>query len=273
MKISFVVPTRNSARTLEMCLESLLGQTHSDVEVVVVDNSSTDETPAIGRRRADVVEDWGPERSAQRNRGTALSTGDVVVFVDSDMTFEPQVAADLVAVFESRPEVGAIIIPERSFGDGFLAQCRVLEKSLYVGDDAVEAPRAFRRELIESLGGWDEALTAAEDWDLADRTRQSGTVIERVGSYIWHDEGRIRLATTFAKKRYYGRWIADYLRTHEGAGQRKLARTALFSDPGALARQPVHAAGMFVLKAAEGAGLAAGMLDERRRRRLEQTAA
>ena len=44
--VSFVVPTKNSARTLEMCLESLRGQTHSDVEVVVVDNSSSDETCA-----------------------------------------------------------------------------------------------------------------------------------------------------------------------------------------------------------------------------------
>ena len=141
----------------------------------------------------------------------------------------------------------------------------MLEKSLYVGDDAVEAPRAFRRELILSLGGWDERLTAAEDWDLADRTRATGTGIARVDSYIWHDEGRIRLSATFSKKRYYGRWIAEYLSTHEGAGQRKLARTALFSQPGALVRDPLHAGGMFVLKGVEGAGLLAGMRDERRR--------
>jgi glycosyltransferase involved in cell wall biosynthesis len=273
VKISFVVPTKNSARTLEACLESLRGQTHADVEVLVVDNTSTDETLEIARRHAHVVETWGPERSAQRNRGTALSTGDVVVFVDSDMTFEPAVAADIAALFEAEPDTGAIIIPEQSFGDGFLAQCRVLEKSLYVGDDSVEAPRAFRRGLIESLGGWDERLTAAEDWDLSDRTRATGTGVGRVGSYIWHDEGRIRFSVTFAKKRYYGGWIAEYLSTHEGAGQRKLARTALFSEPAALARQPLHAGGMFLLKAVEGAGLAAGMLDERRRRRTAQTAA
>jgi glycosyltransferase involved in cell wall biosynthesis len=265
VKISFVVPTKNSARTLASCLESLQGQTHPDVEVIVVDNSSTDATPDIAARIADVVETFGPERSAQRNRGMHLSTGDVVVFVDSDMTFEPTVAADIVEVLSTRPEVGAVIIPERSFGEGFLAECRVLEKSLYVGDDSVEAPRAFRRELILGLGGWDERLTAAEDWDLADRTRSTGTVIARVGSYIWHDEGRIQLGATFAKKRYYGRWIAGYLRTHEGEGSKKLVRTALLSDPKALARQPLHAGGMFVLKAVEGAGLVAGMYDERRR--------
>ena len=265
MKISFVVPTKNSDRTLEACLVSLRQQVGVEVEISVVDNSSTDGTPEIARRLADVVETFGPERSAQRNRGTALSTGDVVVFVDSDMTFERAIAADLVDVLMQRSDVGAVIIPERSFGEGFFAQCRVLEKSLYVGDDTVEAPRAFRREVIESLGGWDERLTAAEDWDLSDRTRAAGVVVARIQSYIWHDEGQIRLSQTFAKKRYYGRWIAEYLRTHQGAGQRKLARTALFSQPGLLARHPMRSGGMFLLKGVEGAGLVAGMRDERKR--------
>ena len=212
MKISFVVPTKNSDRTLEACLVSLRQQVGVEVEIIVVDNSSTDGTPEIARRLADVVETFGPERSAQRNRGTALSTGDVVVFVDSDMTFERAIAADLVDVLMQRSDVGAVIIPERSFGEGFFAQCRVLEKS-----------------------------------------------------YIWHDEGQIRLSQTFAKKRYYGRWIAEYLRTHQGAGQRKLARTALFSQPGLLARHPMRSGGMFLLKGVEGAGLVAGMRDERKR--------
>jgi glycosyltransferase involved in cell wall biosynthesis len=265
MKISVVVPTRNSARTLRACLTSLRHQTHPDVEVLVVDNASTDGTAAIARELADVAVDRGPERSAQRNHGTALSTGDVVLFVDSDMVLEPDVLAEVAAVLAARPEVGAVVVPERSFGDGFFTECRILEKSLYVGADDVEAPRAFRREVIEGVGGWAEHLTAAEDWDLADRCGAAGVVVDRVDAWIWHDEGRLRLRGTFSKKRYYGRWIADYLRTHQGAGQRKLARTSLFSQPGALVRDPLHAGGMFVLKGVEGAGLLAGMRDERRR--------
>ena len=269
MKISYVVPTKNSDRTLESCLASLRAQQGVEVEVIVIDNHSTDRTLEIANRLAHTVETFGPERSAQRNRGMALSTGDVVVFVDSDMTFERTVGSDIACAFERHPEIGAIIIPERSFGDGFFAQCRVLEKSLYVGDDAVEAPRAFRRDLIVALGGWDERLTAAEDWDLADRTRSAGIVVARVDSYIWHDEGHIKLANTFAKKRYYGRWIGEYLRTHQSDGQRKLARTALFSQPGTLARHPVLSGGMFLLKGVEGAGLVAGMRDERKRVALQ----
>ena len=126
MRVSLIVPTRNSARTLAACLESCRNQTHPDVEVIVVDNSSTDGTIEIAQALADRTFDQKPERSAQRNRGAAESTGEIVVFIDSDMVLEPTVVADAVAVFERRPEVGAVIIPERSFGEGFFASCRVL---------------------------------------------------------------------------------------------------------------------------------------------------
>ncbi len=160
---------------------------------------------------AHVVVDRGPERSAQRNHGAALATGEVVLFIDSDMVLEPTVLADIAETFGTRPGIGAVIIPERSFGVGFLASCRVLEKSLYVGQDDVEAPRAFRREVFELVGRWDETLTAAEDWDLADRTRAAGVGIARITSWIWHDEGTISLRAQFTKKQYYGRWVAEYL--------------------------------------------------------------
>lgn len=268
-RISFVVPTKNSARTMESCLSSLRHQSYPDVEVIVVDNKSTDATLEIAERYCDIVETKGPERSAQRNHGAAVATGDVVVFIDSDMTLEPSIASDIASAFASDPKLGALIIPERSFGDGYFAQCRVLEKSLYVGDDGVEAARAFTRTAWDRIGGWNEELTAAEDWDLADRTRDAGVQVGRIWSYIWHDEGRIELRETFKKKRYYGQWIAAYLKSHGDEGQSKLTRTALFNQPGLLARDPGHAAGMFVMKAVEAAGLLAGMRDAKRRQRAQ----
>jgi glycosyltransferase involved in cell wall biosynthesis len=264
VKISFVVPTRNSARTMHACLGSLRAQTHPDIELIVVDNDSSDGTAAIAARYADVVVNRGPERSAQRNHGTARSTGDVVVFIDSDMVVEPNVATAIAATFTAAPELGALIIPERSFGEGFLVQCRVLEKSLYVGDDGVEAARVYRRTVIEKLGGWNELLTAAEDWDLADRTAEAGIPVGRVNAWIWHDEGRIRLRATFAKKRYYGRWIDRYLRIQTERGGRKFARTALIRQPLRLIRHPLLTIGLVVLKGTEAVGLLLGVRDARR---------
>jgi hypothetical protein len=166
--------------------------------------------------------------------------------------------ADCVALFTRRAEVGAVIIPERSFGEGFFASCRVLEKSLYVGDADVEAPRAFRREVFEATGGWDETLTAAEDWDLADRTKALGVVVDRIDSLIWHDEGKIQLHVTYAKKQYYGRWVAEYLSRHP-EGRSHLARSGVLRQAGTLAKHPVKASGLVLLKGVEAAGLLRGM--------------
>ena len=264
MKISFVVPTRNSARTLAACLESLHSQTHPEVEVVVVDNESSDGTIEIARRLAHRLSTCTRERSAQRNEGTAGSTGDVVVFIDSDMVLEPQLASAIDSAFGADPELGALVIPERSFGEGFLARCRVLEKALYVGDRDVEAPRAFRREVIDAIGGWNESLTACEDWELAERTAEAGILIGRVDAWIWHDEGRIQLRATFSKKRYYGRWVVRYVRGGDGCGPRRFVRTALLRQPERLLRHPLLTTGLVGLKAVEALGLLVGVRDARR---------
>jgi hypothetical protein len=219
----------------------------------------------IAWRLADEFSTCVYERSAQRNAGTARSTGDVVVFVDSDMVLEPRVATAIAESFDADPELGALVIPERSFGVGFLARCRILEKDLYVGDAGVEAPRAFRRPVIESVGGWNEALRAGEDWDLAERTTAAGVRVGRVHAWIWHDEGRIRLRATFAKKRYYGHWVDQYLRA-DPSRRRRFARTSLLSQPSRLLRQPLLTAGMFTLKAVEAAGLLTGVRQSRRGR-------
>ena len=263
MKISFVVPTYNNERTIQACLASLRQQTHPDIEIVVVDNSSSDRTCSIAVLLADIVAQQGPERCAQRNHGTLLSTGEIVVFIDSDMVLEPGVATAIVSAFVAEPHLGALVIPEHSFGEGFWASCKVLEKSLYVGDSSVEAPRAFRRDVIESVGGWDETLTAAEDWDLRDRTRAAGVHVGRIDSFIWHDEGKLRMHGTYGKKRYYGRWVGEYF-SRTGSGSSHLARTSLFSHPTRLARHPVLTTGMLTMKSVEAAGLFAGMRDARK---------
>jgi glycosyltransferase involved in cell wall biosynthesis len=264
--VSFVVPTRNSARTITACVNSLRSQAYPDVEIVVVDNESTDGTAERARKAgADIVVIAGPERCAQRNRGSFESHGEFVVFIDSDMVLEPGIAGQIVEQFELHPELGALIIPEHSFGDGFWTKCRVLEKSLYVGNESVEAARAFRREAFEAVGGWNEKLTAAEDWDLDDRIRANGVKVGRVQAFIWHDEGKLRLRGTFGKKRYYGQWIAAYLDSHDD-GSRRIRRSGLLDKKGDLFRHPILTTGMVTLKSVEAAGIYAGMRDARSNR-------
>jgi glycosyltransferase involved in cell wall biosynthesis len=262
--VSVIVPTRNSAPTLVDCLASVRAQRDADVELIVVDNRSDDATVAIAHRYADLVLDHGPERSAQRNAGARRANGDLVVFVDSDMVLGPTVCAEAAASLAGSPHVGALVLPEVATGEGFWASCRTLEKELYLGDPNVEAARAFRPEVLAAVGGWDERLTACEDWDLEDRVRAAGWAIGRVEARVVHQEGRIRLGAQFHKKRYYGRWAAAYVA--RGHGARRVGGRALFRRPARLARDPGRAVGLVVLKGVEAAGMLAGAAEAAWRR-------
>lgn len=261
--VGVVVPTRNSAATLAACLESVRRQTHLDLGIAVADNGSTDRTLEIAERLADVVVTIGPERSAQRNEGARRVPGSHLLFVDSDMILEPGVVADCVA--RARAGAQAVVIPETSFGRGYWARCKALERSCYVGDDLIEAARFFAREAFDAVGGFDETLPAGpEDWDLHERVRATGATIARTEAWIHHDEGEPTLERLVRKKYYYGRAMAEYRRRHPELARHQLTvvRPAFVRHWRRLAADPRVGAGMVAMKACEYAGGAAGMAAE-----------
>lgn len=258
-RITFVIPTKNNERTIAACVASARNQC-GDVEVIVVDNYSTDATAQLARDNgADRVMIAGPERSAQRNRGFAASSGGVVAFIDSDMVLEPGVADDLRTAFGDR-SVGGAVVPETAFGVGYLAGCRALEKRLYLGLASAEAARAFRAEALDRVGAYDEARTATEDYELADRVRSAGWQVSRSVSGVRHDEGRVRLGDLWRKKRYYG---STWHLLEPGRLDRSRLRRFPFR-PRLLLSDPWHVPGLVLLKVVDLSGLAAGHLAARR---------
>jgi glycosyltransferase involved in cell wall biosynthesis len=259
-RVSAVVTTRNSADTLADCLASIRRQSHEDVELVVVDNASTDDTKRVAERFADVVLDAGPERSAQRNRGVAASSGEYVLVVDADMILGPDVVAQCVAVAREEGAV-AIVIPERSIGSGFWARAKALERSCYLGDASIEAPRFFTREVFDRYGGYDEELTGPEDWDLPARMRERERG-GRIEELILHQEGNLRLLPLLRKKYYYGKSAYRYARRHPELARRQFVplRGAFVRNWRTLARQPALSLAMLGMKGAELAAGGLGML-------------
>lgn len=260
-RVSFVIPTRNNARTIAACVASARLQ-GGDIEVIVVDNYSTDGTARIARRHgADHVVVAGPERSAQRNRGFDRSTGTIVAFIDSDMVCGDQLANALRELFRTT-DVCAAVLPETAFGTGYLAACRALEKRLYLGDMSVEGARAFRHDVFEQAGGFDESLFGFEDYELTDRLRSAGLRIGRCSRGVRHDEGRVRLRQLWRKKRYYGsQWDVW---TARQVDPRRLRRLPM--RPAVLLADLFHLPGLVVLKVVDFSGLLAGLVAARRRR-------
>ncbi len=198
--ISVVVPCYNAAKTLRLCLESVLAQTLRPDEIVVVDDASTDGSAAIaeelGCRVVRLPENRGV--SAARNAGTDATTGDVVFFLDSDVALRPDAVANAMEILSRGPEVGCVhgvYDTEPLIDDGPVERYRILHavywRSRHLGEvnSVVFALAAIRRDVLLAAGRFDERLRDCEDVEyssrLAVRTRivLTDTVVGR------HDDG------------------------------------------------------------------------------------
>ncbi|MHB1853446.1 MAG: FkbM family methyltransferase [Acidimicrobiales bacterium] len=243
--MTVVVPTKNAARTLGACLESLRAQTHPCL-LVVVDNGSMDGTQEIAKRWADAVLGAGPERSAQRNLGARTHPAEFLGFIDADMVLETRVVEEAVALLHGG--AGSVIVPERTVGTGFWVEVRAFERSFYEGLDAIEAPRFFRRDVFERAGGFDEQLTGPEDWDLGRAARQLAPVA-RTEASIAHDEGNLGYLEACRKKAYYAIGVRRYLAKRGPQALLDASRRPWLSRPWRLANR--RGTGLLALKTGE----------------------
>jgi len=266
--VSVIVPTKNVERTIDSCLRSIRAQSLTDIQLVVVDNFSTDGTWEVAQRYADVALQAGPERSAQRNLAIERSFGEYVLWIDADMVLTPHVLED--AVEEARrTDAVAVFIPEETVGEGFWTACRTLERRCYVGEQLIEAPRLVRREFFTQHGGFVADVAGQEDADLRMRLLAAGAPMSRVAAFILHDEGRLTVRDVMRKRYYYGQSLPAYHRAQPGAirAQGLATLRAMGRNVPVLAGKPGHAAGLVALRAGEAAFYALGAAKAARARR------
>lgn len=187
-----------------------------------------------------------------------MTTAPLVVFLDSDMIADQDLAESVASAFDADVDLAHAVIPERSFGANFWGRCKALEKELYLGDATVEAARAFRRDAFEAVGGYNESLTGPEDWDLPDRLRREGFRGGRVSAGVRHDEGAPSLRQLYVKKRYYAAGVRSFIDADKSNARSRLVRISLVRHPTRLARHPALAVGLFVVKLVELAAVLVG---------------
>lgn len=256
--VSAIVTTRNNHATLEACLASVRNQTYKNIEIVVVDRDSTDDTKDIARRYTGKVYNKGPERSMQRNFAVEKAAGQYVAILDSDMELTPDVIAACVAAVHQQPGVSGVVIPEESFGQGFWAQCKRLERSFYNDVPWMQAARFFARSTFLDLGGYNLILTSGEDWEFSQRVAKQGRLVQ-IAPLIMHNEGHLKLRNLLRKKIYYGQKYVNYAKvgkTEHTAVHKKqtgiIQRYGLFlMHPVKLFRNPLQGCGMLFMKTAE----------------------
>ncbi|GAC1391955.1 MAG: glycosyltransferase family A protein [Candidatus Saccharimonadales bacterium] len=253
--VSVIVPTKNSSIFLDACLKSICEQTYENIEIIIVDNYSTDSTQSIAHNYTEKVFIKGPERSSQRNYGVKRASGYYVLFIDSDMVLTSNVIDSCVGLMSSS-KAKALIIPEESFGIGFWAKCKKLERSFYINSNAIESARFFDKEIFQKIKGFNENLISGEDWELSQRIREYGQ-IDRVKEFIFHNEGKLALISTLKKKYYYAYHYKKYMKLSGTSSiivdeRGPIYRYRLFfSQPKKLFKNPLLGIAMLFMKTSE----------------------
>jgi glycosyltransferase involved in cell wall biosynthesis len=179
-RVSVLVPAYNRAGYLLEAVNSAVNQTFRDLEVVIVDDGSTDDTPQVVRG----IDDPRVHYLHQENRGVsaALNTasraarGEYLALLGSDDVWLPNLLEELVPVLDTDADLGLVYARAR----GMDAQGRPLPqilgapekfpgeplKSLLYGDCVCGLAAVFRRTCLERVGGWDQTMIGNEDWDL-----------------------------------------------------------------------------------------------------------
>jgi glycosyltransferase involved in cell wall biosynthesis len=176
-RVSVIIPTHNRSKLLRAAVKSALAQTYPNIEIIVVDDGSTDDTPPIMAQYAGRViylQQANQGVAAARNTGVRAATGEYLTFLDDDDLILPAKVERQVQVLSSRPEIG--LVHCRYYyadGDGnlldkvgLLPEGEVLKALLCGNFIWVGAPLIHRR-CLEQVGLFDEEIpSVSADWDL-----------------------------------------------------------------------------------------------------------
>ena len=208
--VSVIIISLNEEKNIARCLESVKKQSFPQerIEIIVVDNNSTDETVEIARQFTDKVYSHGPERSPQKNFGVVKSSGKYILHLDGDMIISENLVKECFEKSEKEGHI-AIYIPEIVVGDGIWIKSRNFERSFY-DHTCITAPRFLSREKYLEIGGYDISLIAGEDWDLDRRINEKGTT-SYVDVPLYHNEGKLKLRGYMKSRAYYSNILHKYI--------------------------------------------------------------
>ncbi len=215
MKVSIIIPVYNEGRVIGACLESLDLQSFDGFEVVLVDDGSMDSTLKIARGlrvknyelRTLQQKHKGP--GLARNLGSAKSKGEVLVFVDADMTFDKDFIKELVAPITKKNEKGTFSKNEYiSNWENVWARCWNVEEGWpekkrhpdkYPNEQKVF--RAILKSEFDRVGGFDSGGHYTDDWSLSEKLGYKAKSVNGAKFYHANPENLSEIFT-------HSRWVS-----------------------------------------------------------------
>jgi GT2 family glycosyltransferase len=177
--VSVVIPTYNSAAFLRGAIQSVLSQTYSDFEVIVVDDGSTDNTESVAHSfgdRVSYVKQENKGAGAARNHGIKRSQGKYVAFLDSDDLWLPGKLTEQIPLLDRESKIGLVysdwaVVPEQGEAEPSYLRNRPAASG-HVFDELIQcgfiltSGTVVRRSCLDDVGYFDETLSIAQDYDL-----------------------------------------------------------------------------------------------------------
>lgn len=185
--ISVIIPVFNGGEFLHKCLGAIFGSTYTSYEVIVANDSSTDDSAEVSREKGAVVisteRQAGP--AAARNLAAQTARGEILLFIDADVVVRPDTIAKVAARFENHPEMSALFgsYDDEPAEQNFLSQYKNLQHHFIHQTSSREASTfwsglgAVRRNVFIDMGGFDckkFAVPSIEDIELGIRLRSAG---------------------------------------------------------------------------------------------------
>lgn len=188
--VSIVVPVFNGERYLAHALNSILAQTYTNWEILVVDNNSTDRSVEVAKRLSHVQILSEPQRGAgaARNRGIQFSKGEILAFLDHDDILTPDKIETQVKALEEDPELDYTTAYQQVFLESGMERPKWVPPELLSGQMHNAHPMTLvaRRRAFEVAGLFDPRYFVSEDMEWLARAKDRGLksrVIERVLLY------------------------------------------------------------------------------------------
>lgn len=202
--VSVMIPTHNRAALVTRAIDSALAQTYPEVEVIVIDDGSTDATQAVLAaygERIRVIRQANTGLAGARNAGLRAAHGELLNFLDDDDTLLPEKLARQVAYLNEHPEVDLVLCgwQDISAEDGrVLAEFReiavdeMLKTNLLAGNEGLLPAHValVRRRVVEQVGPFDESLPMREGEDYWLRVALAGFRFGMIDEVLCHYESR-----------------------------------------------------------------------------------
>lgn len=215
MKVSIIIPVFNEEKVISDCLNSLADQSYQDLEILIVDDGSTDKTlEVLSTFKVKTLEirilqqkHLGPAKA--RNLGAENSNGDILVFVDSDMTFNKDFIKKLVKPILDKQAIGTFSKDERVLNkDNFWSQCWNINKGLPIDlmhpkdyPDSQPVFRAVLKKEFDGVGGF-TSIGYIDDYTLSEKL---GVLAINAPGAIFYHRNPETLTEVYSQARWVGK--------------------------------------------------------------------